>query len=130
MGYSDALVYVVDDNRAVRDSLVSLLTSNGIAVRSFASAKDFLTRRAQDAQGCVILDLYMPELSGLELLRLLRARGNRIPVIAISGRRDAVLDAALKRESVLGILSKPFSDEELLDLIDAALRAHGMPGRT
>jgi len=124
MTYSDPLVYVVDDNRAVRDSLVSLLTSNGITVRSFASAKDFLTRRAQGAKGCLVLDLYMPELSGLELLRLLRARGNTIPVIAISGRRDAVLDAALKRESVMAILSKPFNDEELLDLIDAALRAH------
>ena len=122
--YSDSLVYVVDDNRAVRDSLVSLLTSNGIAVRSFASAKDFLARRAQAAIGCLILDLYMPELSGLELLRLLRARGNRIPVIAISGRRDAVLDAALRRESVLAILSKPFDDQELLDLIDKALHLH------
>jgi FixJ family two-component response regulator len=123
-GYSDPLVYVVDDNRAVRDSLVSLLTSNGIAVRSFASAKDFLARRAQAASGCLVLDLYMPELSGLELLRLLRARGNRIPVIAISGRRDAVLDAALRRESVLAILSKPFNDQELLDLIDKALHVH------
>jgi len=122
--YSDPLVYVVDDNRAVRDSLVSLLTSNGIAVRSFASAKDFLTRRAQGASGCLILDLYMPELSGLELLRLLRARGNRIPVIAISGRRDGVLDAALTREGVMAILSKPFDDKELLGLIDRALRIH------
>jgi FixJ family two-component response regulator len=124
-GYSDPLVYVVDDNRAVRDSLVSLLTSNGIAVRSFASAKDFLARATRPAAtGCLILDLYMPELSGLELLRLLRARGNQIPVIAISGRRDAVLDAALKRESVLAILSKPFDDQELLDLIDKALHVH------
>jgi two-component system response regulator FixJ len=119
--YSDPLVYVVDDNKAVRDSLASLLTSNGIAVRSFASAKDFLARSAHAAQGCLILDLYMPEFSGLELLRLLRTRGNRIPVIAISGRRDAVLDAALERESVLGILSKPFDDEKLLALIDQAM---------
>ena len=118
------LVYVVDDDRAVRDSLVSLLTSNGITVRSFASARDFLARRAQDAQGCLVLDLYMPELGGLELLRLLRARGNGIPVIAISGRRDAVLDAALKRESVMAILSKPFDDKKLLELIDTALRTH------
>jgi two-component system response regulator FixJ len=123
-GYSESLVYVVDDNRAVRDSLVSLLTSNGIAVRSFASGKDFLARRAQNAHGCLILDLFMPELSGLELLRLLRSRGNRIPVIAISGRRDAVMDAALERESVLAILSKPFDDGELLGLIDEALHAH------
>ena len=81
-----------------------------------------LARRAQVAQGCLILDLFMPELSGLELLRLLRARGNRIPVIAISGRRDAILDAALKRESVMAILSKPFDDAELLRLIEDALR--------
>lgn len=122
-GFSDSLVYIVEDNRAVRDSLVSLLTSNGIAVRSFAGGQDFLARRVLAARGCLILDLYMPELSGLELLRLLRARGNKIPVIVISGRRDAILDAALKREGVLAILSKPFDDGELLRLIDRALRA-------
>lgn len=113
-------VYVVDDNKAVRDSLVSLLTSNGIAARGFASGRDFLARHGDSEQGCLILDLYMPEPSGLEVLRLLRARGNMIPVIAISGRRDAMLDAALKREGVLAILSKPFDDGTLLALIGDA----------
>lgn len=113
-------VYIVDDNKAVRDSLVSLLTSNGVSARAFSSGRDFLVRRGHSEQGCLILDLYMPELSGLELLRLLRARGNMIPVIAISGRRDAILDSALKREGVLAILSKPFDDEELLALIGDA----------
>ena len=117
---SQPLVYVVDDNKAVRDSLVSLLTSNGIAVRSFASAKDFMARRGPVGPGCLVLDHYMPELSGLELLRLLRARGDKIPVIAISGRRDAALDDALRREGVLAILSKPFHDEEFLGLVDQA----------
>lgn len=121
-GYADPIVFVVDDNKAVRDSLVSLLTSNGIAVRSFAGGKDFLARRGHVADGCLVLDLYMPQMSGLELLRQLRARGNRIAVIAISGRRDASLDAALKREGVLAILSKPFDDGELIGLIDKALR--------
>lgn len=115
-------VYVVDDNKAVRDSLVSLLMSNGVPARSFASGKDFLARRGHSEQGCLILDLYMPELSGLELLRLLRARGNMIPVIAISGRRDAILDAALRREGVLAVLSKPFDDAELLALIGEAFQ--------
>jgi len=118
---SQPLVYVVDDNKAVRDSLVSLLTSNGIAVRSFASAKDFMARRGPVGPGCLVLDHYMPELSGLELLRLLRARGDKIPVIAISGRRDAALDDAFRREGVLAILSKPFHDEEFLGFVDQAL---------
>ena len=122
-GNSNAHVFVVDDNRAVRDSLLSLLTSNGIAARGFASGRDFLARRGHSEQGCLVLDLYMPELSGLEVLRLLRARGNMMPVIAISGRRDAILDAALKREGVLAILSKPFDDEELLALIGDAFQA-------
>jgi FixJ family two-component response regulator len=122
-GNSEAHVFVLDDNRAVRDSLISLLTSNGIAARGFASGRDFLARRGHSEQGCLVLDLYMPELSGLEVLRLLRARGNMIPVIAISGRRDAILDAALKREGVLAILSKPFDDEELLALIGNAIQA-------
>ncbi len=122
-GNSEAHVFVLDDNRAVRDSLISLLTSNGIAARGFASGRDFLARRGHSEQGCLVLDLYMPELSGLEVLRLLRARGNMIPVIAISGRRDAILDAALKREGVLAILAKPFDDEELLALIGNAIQA-------
>jgi FixJ family two-component response regulator len=122
--FSEPLVYVVEDNRAVRDSLVSLLTSNGIAVRSFGSAKDFMARRGPPALGCLVLDIYMPELSGLELLRLLRARGDRIPVIAISGRRDAIMDEALKREGVLAILSKPFHDEEFLHFVDRAFHTH------
>jgi len=66
----------------------------------------------------------MPELSGIELLKILRAPGNKIPVIAISGRRDAILDAALNREGVLAILSKPFDDRKLLALINNALQAN------
>ena len=117
-------IYVVDDNGAVRDSLLALLTSNGLSVRAFASGKEFLARSQGLERSCLILDLYMPELSGLELLRLLRARGNRIPVIAISGRRTPALDADVEREGVLAILSKPFDGDDLLSLIAKALRAH------
>lgn len=67
-------VYVVDGNEAVRDSLLALLTSNGLSARTFTSGKEFLARAERLGRSCLILDLYMPELSGLELLRLLRAR--------------------------------------------------------
>jgi len=117
-------VYVVDDNGAVRDSLLALLTSNGLSVRTFASGKEFLARAQGLERSCLILDLYMPELSGLELLKLMRARGNRIPVIAISGRRAPALDTEVEREGVLAILSKPFDEGDLLSLIATALRAH------
>jgi two-component system response regulator FixJ len=117
-------VYVVDGNEAVRDSLLALLTSNGLSARTFTSGKEFLARAERLGRSCLILDLYMPELSGLELLRLLRARGNQIPVIAISGRRNPALDADVEHEGVLAILSKPFDEDDLLSLIAKALGPH------
>jgi two-component system response regulator FixJ len=117
-------VYVVDDNEAVRDSLLALLTSNGLSARTFTSGKEFLAHSERLGRSCLILDLYMPELSGLELLKLLRARGNRIPVIAISGRRTPALDADIEHEGVLAILSKPFDEDDLLSLIAKALGPH------
>jgi len=87
-------VYVVDDNGAVRDSLLALLTSNGLSARAFASGKEFLARAERLERSCLILDLYMPELSGLELLRLLRARQpdsrhrHQRPALPGAGRRN------------------------------------------
>lgn len=85
-------VYIVDDDEAVRDSIRLLLESSGFAAQEFASADLFLKSETAD-MGCLLLDLHMPGISGLELLRLLRSRGIRRPVIVVSGRRDPVQDA-------------------------------------
>ena len=113
-------VYIVDDDEAVRDFLCLLLESSGFIAREFASA-DLLLKMNIDEMGCLLLDLHMPGISGLELLRLLRARGLKRPVIVISGRRDPVQDAEVLAAGASALLSKPFDDRQLLDLVTEAL---------
>lgn len=115
-------VYIVDDDEAVRDSLRLLLESSGFSAREFANA-DLLLNTNIDEMGCLLLDLHMPGISGLELLRLLRARGLKRPVIVISGRRDPVQDAEVLAAGASALLSKPFDDRQLLDLVTRALGA-------
>ena len=114
-------VYVVDDDEAVRDSLSLLLTCSGFAVQNFASARDFLEYCGGRSDGCLIFDLHMPEMSGAQMLRHLRADGNSIVAIAISGKRDQATDAELKRDGAFAVLSKPFDDEQFLALIRKVL---------
>jgi two-component system response regulator FixJ len=115
-------VYIVDDDEAVRDSIRLLLESSGFAAQEFASADLFLKSETAD-MGCLLLDLHMPGISGLELLRLLRSRGIRRPVIVVSGRRDPVQDAEVWAAGASALLSKPFDDQQLLDLVAEALRS-------
>lgn len=120
-----ATVYIVDDDEAVRDSMRLLLESSGFLARDFASADLFLRADSAD-MGCLLLDLHMPGISGLELLRMIRARGVSRPVIVISGRRDPVLDAEVWAAGASALLSKPFDDQQLLDLIQRALGARAL----
>ena len=115
-------VYIVDDDEAVRDSIRLLLESSGFAACDFASAELFLRSNIAE-MGCLLLDLHMPGISGLELLRQLRSRGIRRPVIVVSGRRDPVQDAEVWAAGASALLSKPFDDQQLLDLVAEALRA-------
>ena len=115
-------VYIVDDDEAVRDSIRLLLESSGLIAREFAGADQLLRTDAHD-MGCLLLDLHMPGISGLELLRLLRSRGLRRPVIVVSGRRDPVQDAEVWAAGASALLSKPFDDQHLLDLVMQALDA-------
>ena len=115
-------VYIVDDDEAVRDSVRLLLESSGFVARGFASAGLFLQVERGD-MGCLLLDLHMPGISGIELLRLLRSRGMTRPVFVISGRRDPVQDAEALAAGASALLSKPFDDQQLLDLVAQALSA-------
>lgn len=115
-------VCIVDDDEAVRDSLCLLLESGGLHTRSYGSADAFLGAGAQD-MACLIVDLHMPGMSGLELLRLLRKRGLSRPVFVVSGRRDPQLDAEVQAAGATDLLSKPFDDEVLLNLVLDAVAA-------
>ena len=115
------IVYIVDDDDAVRDSTFWLLKAAGLGVVAFASAGTFLESFDPGRQAVLLLDLHMPGMSGLELLELLQARRVRTPVIVISGRRDPQLDELVTRAGAIAILGKPSGKTELLTLIRQAL---------
>jgi len=115
------LVCVVDDDEAVRDSTQMLLGIYGYQVRAYAGARDFLAEFDAADTGCLILDIHMPEMTGVELLTLLRARGITTPAIIVSGQTDAVLGEILTRSGALAILSKPVNEDELMGFVKKAL---------
>lgn len=114
-------VYVVDDDEAVRDSLRWLLEANGFRVQSFASAEDFLADPARDHAGCLVLDVRMPGMSGLELHDVLRARGSSLPLIFITGHGDVPMAVTSMKKGAADFLEKPFSDEQLCTLVRQCL---------
>lgn len=116
-----SVVHVVDDDEAVRDSMRALLESYGIEVRAYASATEFLLASPAQPKGCVLLDLHMPGINGLELLDMLHARGSKLPVIAITGRSDSALRERVVRAGAMMLLEKPVADDMLLNSLARAL---------
>jgi FixJ family two-component response regulator len=112
---------VVDDDEAVRDSTRALLESYGIEVCDYASADEFLAGDEVPSQGCVLLDLHMPGMSGLELLETLQNQGSKLSIIAITGRGDPALKERAVRAGAVTLLDKPVADERLLDSLALAL---------
>jgi two-component system response regulator FixJ len=117
----DRFVCVVDDDEAVRDSTQMLLGIYGYQVRAYAGARDFLAEFDAAHTGCLILDIHMPEMTGVELLALLRARGITTPTIIVSGQTDAVVGETLTRSGALAILNKPVNEGELMGFVKKAL---------
>jgi two-component system, LuxR family, response regulator FixJ len=115
-------VYIVDDDADVRDSARALLESYDLAVQEFASARAFLEGFKADGKGCLLLDLHMPEMSGLELLELLRRREIGLPVIIVTGRGDAATRERARRAGAFAFLEKPV-DHSLIDTVGRALQA-------
>jgi two-component system response regulator FixJ len=116
-------VYVIDDDAAMRDSLDFLLGSAGFNVRLFDSAQIFLNELPDLAIGCVVTDIRMPGMDGMELLRRLNSISNarRLPVIVMTGHGDISLAVEAMKLGALDFLEKPFEDERLIDMIETAL---------
>jgi FixJ family two-component response regulator len=114
-------IYVVDDDEGVRNSLRFLLKSVGLATRTLASAREFLETYKPGQPGCVVLDVRMPGMSGLELQQQLNVRGAIIPVIFITGHGDIPMAVEAMQHGAFDFLQKPFRDQDLIDRIQRAL---------
>lgn len=117
-------IHLVDDDAAFRRSLVFLLESMGWPVQAHASAADYLDAGlpALEQTGCLLLDVRMPGMSGLELQQALIARGCRLPIVFITGHGDVELAVQAMKRGAFDFLEKPFKDQRLLDVVSAALR--------
>ncbi len=118
----DPTVFVVDDDDAIRDSLRWLLESARLPVETFASASEFLTAFDAARPGCLVLDVRMPEMSGLELQERLAARGGSLPIIVLTAHADVPMAVRAMKNGAADFLVKPFRSQELLERIHAALR--------
>ena len=116
------LVSVVDDDESVRESLPDLLKEFGFAARAFSSGQAFLSSDSVDETRCLILDIAMPGMSGLDLQQELKRRGQVIPIIFITGQKDEDIRKRASQQGAVKFLYKPFSDIALLDAVNAALR--------
>src|SRR5262252_9113583 len=116
-----ATVFVVDDDEAVRNSLRFLLKSVGLATRTLSSASEFLDSYKPSQPGCLVLDVRMPGMSGLELQQQLNLRGAVIPVIFITGHGDVPMAVEAMQHGAFDFLQKPFRDQDLLDRIQRAI---------
>jgi len=115
------IVYIVDDDDAIRAALRLLLKSIGLAATTLSSAQEFLTSYSPQQPGCLILDVRMPGMSGLELQQQLNLRGAIIPVIFITGHGDVPMAVEAMQQGAFDFLQKPFRDQDLIDRIQRAL---------
>ncbi len=114
-------IYVVDDDEAMRDSMSWLLEGEGYQVACFDSAESFLAARSDDLRGCLVLDVRMPEMSGLELHEQLDALGSTLPIIFVTGHGDVPMAVAAIQRGASDFIEKPFRNEDLLSRIRRAL---------
>jgi FixJ family two-component response regulator len=132
MSEEQPVVYVVDDDAGVRQALDSLIRSVGIGVKSYASAQDFLNSKPSNGQGCLVLDVRLPGLSGLDLQRGLLDADIQIPIIFVTGHGDIPMSVRAMKAGAVEFLTKPFRDQDLLDAIQQGIqraRASGQERR-
>jgi len=124
---SDAdIVHVVDDDEAMRDSMAFLLRAENFQVQTYADATDFLNALPQINAGCIVTDVRMPGMSGIELLQRLRELKVSLPVIVVSGHGDVPLAVEAMKTGALDFIEKPFDDQVFLRAVRMALSAHAV----
>ena len=114
-------IFVVDDDMAVRDALKLLLRSVGQAVETYGSAQEFLDAYSEDRPGCLVLDIRMPGMSGLELQQKLNEKHSILPIIFITGHGDVPMAVEAMQAGAVDFIQKPFRDQDLIDRINQAL---------
>ena len=122
MSPADATVFIVDDDAAVRDALQLLLRSVGLASEAYASADEFLGRFDPDRPGCLLLDVRMPGISGLELQQRLKERMSSLPIIFLTAHGDIEMAVKAVKAGALDFIQKPFRDQDLIDKVHCAIR--------
>jgi len=118
---AEAIVFVVDDDSSIREAIESLVKLAGLRVETFGTAQEFLRTERPDLPGCVVLDVELPGLSGLDLQRELAAHGIKLPIIFITGYGDIPMSVRAMKAGAQEFLTKPFRDQDLLDAIQQAL---------
>jgi FixJ family two-component response regulator len=121
MTETDAVVFVVDDDAPVRESLKNLIGSVGLRAELFASTQEFLRSKRPDVPSCLVLDVRLPGLSGLDLQKRITEAGMEIPIIFITGHGDIPMSVRAMKAGAVEFLTKPFRDQDLLDAIQLAL---------
>ena len=128
MNATNAMVYIVDDDAGMRDSLALLLSLRGFSTQIFANAGDVLKAYQPDWHGCMLIDVRMPGMSGLELLQELRKRGCTVPVVIITAHGDVATARAALKAKAADFLEKPIDDDILIDVLRDAINSH-VPGQ-
>ncbi len=118
------IIYIIDDNSAVRDAVRFLVEQVGLTAKIYVSAQDFLDHFQLGMRGCLVLDIRMPGLSGIELQEKLTLIGAHLPVIIITGHGDVPITVRAMKAGAFEFLQKPFNDQVLLDTIQAALKKY------
>ncbi len=118
---TDPIVFVVDDDASVRDAVQRLIASVGLRVETFGSTREFLSARRPQAPACLVLDVRLPDASGLELQRDLADAGVHIPIVFITGYADVPMTVRAMKAGAVEFLTKPFRGQELLDAIQEAI---------
>jgi FixJ family two-component response regulator len=121
MTFPDPMVFVIDDDPAIREAVKRLIGSVGLRVETFGSTREFLAARRPDAPGCLVLDVRLPDVSGLEFQRELADAHVQIPIIFITGHADIPMTVRAMKAGAVEFLTKPFRGQELLDAIQEAI---------
>lgn len=123
MSDDDAIVYVIDDDEAIREALAGLMRSIGLKMAGFGAPREFLAHARPDVPSCLVLDIRLPGASGLEFQRELAGMRDRIPIIFITGHGDIPMSVRAMKAGAAEFLTKPFRDQDLIDAIQGALAA-------